>query len=416
MFRNSANQAAIVSLLLASQTVVAEHRIYYPVPDAAGGWRAISDPAKIRRLAGIDIRRLDQAFEYAQRTSQHGGLLVVRHGWLVYERYYGKGHREATPDMYSVTKAVTSVACGVMLRDKHDDVPDGLDQKIFSRKYLPEAFPLSDPRKAEIKLGQLLAMTAGLTDSPAADAGSTRTRGPAVFAMMSSDVNALRGPLWTDPGAGYRYSTLSTHLASMVLRNVTGMELKDFIDERLAKPMQWGRWGFATRYEPGGLPHTPGGVGIAMHSTDALRFGYLLLHQGRWGKSQLVPREYVELCARPSPYNPYTPFSLQFEVNADGHVPGAPRDAFFKSGGGGFAVYVVPSLDLVIYKMASIIFSGYPVDNYNPELTGMPQTYKYDGSRDQWKPHPFDQFNDGPIEGDTGVRRILEMVIAAVVD
>jgi hypothetical protein len=46
----------------------------------------------------------------------------------------------------------------------------------------------------------------------------------------------------------------------------------------------------------------------------------------------------------------------------------------------------------------------------------LPQTYQYDGSRDHWKPHPFNQFVDGPVEGDTGVRRTLEMVVAAVAD
>jgi hypothetical protein len=44
--------------------------------------------------------------------------------------------------------------------------------------------------------------------------------------------------------------------------------------------------------------------------------------------------------------------SLVFEVNADHHVAGAPADAFFESGGGGYGVIVVPSLDLVTYKMA----------------------------------------------------------------
>ena len=42
-----------------------------------------------------------------------------------------------------------------MLKEKHDQIPDGLETKVFTEKYLPEAFPLSDPRKAEIKLGHL---------------------------------------------------------------------------------------------------------------------------------------------------------------------------------------------------------------------------------------------------------------------
>jgi hypothetical protein len=116
------------------------------------------------------------------------------------------------------------------------------------------------------------------------------------------------------------------------------------------------------------------------------------------------------MCGKPSPYNPHSPFSLMFEVNADGHVAGAPRDAYFKSGGGGFGVYVVPSLDMVIYKMAG------SDTQYDPARTGLRQDYPYDGSRDNWKPAPRSQFSDGSIGTDDGVRRVLEMVVAAVTE
>ena len=102
---------------------------YFPPPDAAGGWRV--QPAS---AVGMDGKKLDQAFEYAQRSSQHGGLLVVRHGWLVYEKYYGKGNREATPAMASVGKAYTSIACGILLRDSRDKIPEGLEQRVFNRR------------------------------------------------------------------------------------------------------------------------------------------------------------------------------------------------------------------------------------------------------------------------------------------
>ena len=32
-------------------------------------------------------------------------------------------------------------------------LPEGLHEKVFTPKYLPEAFPLSDARKAGIQLG-----------------------------------------------------------------------------------------------------------------------------------------------------------------------------------------------------------------------------------------------------------------------
>src|SRR5881409_3456287 len=131
---------------------------YFPPPDTEGGWRTLKGAAQIRKTAGMDLVQLDRAFDYASRSSQHGGLLVVRHGYLVYERYYGKGNRNANPTMASVGKAFVSVACGIMLDERKADFPDGLDQKVFTQKYLPQAFPLDDPAKADIRLGHLLSM------------------------------------------------------------------------------------------------------------------------------------------------------------------------------------------------------------------------------------------------------------------
>jgi hypothetical protein len=39
---------------------------YFPPPDAKGGWRTLSDPAKIAKTAGVDKQKLDEAFEYVQ--------------------------------------------------------------------------------------------------------------------------------------------------------------------------------------------------------------------------------------------------------------------------------------------------------------------------------------------------------------
>jgi CubicO group peptidase (beta-lactamase class C family) len=388
---------------------------YFPPADKDGGWRVLADAQTVRAVAGMDLRRLDQAFEFEKETSQHGGLLVVRHGYLVYEKYFGKGNREAHPDMASIGKTFTSVSCGIMLKEKREQIPDGLDTRVFTEKYLPEAFPLSDPSKADIKLGQLLSMSSGMHgegSNPGIVNGVDEKLEPVPQSAgpQDQDLSALRAVMWTKPGEGYSYSSASAHVASIVLRHLTGMEMQQYIDEKLATPMGFGPWGYALHRNGTTLAHTPGGGSIALRATDALRLPYLMLHQGRWGNRQLVPAEYVAMCGKPSPYNPHSPMGLMFEQNADGHVFGAPRDAFFKSGAGGSGIYVVPSLDLVLFKMAG------NDAQFNPELTGLPVTYEVDHSRDGWKPLPHDQFHDAPVGGDDGVRRLLEMVVAAVVN
>jgi len=83
-----------------------------------------------------------------------------------------------------------------------------------------------------------------------------------------------------------------------------------------------------------------------------------LLRKGQWNGKQLVPADYIAKCNQPSPYNPHTPFSLQFEHNSDGHVPGAPKDAFYKSGAGGFGIFVVPSLASLMSVTSSMTWAS----------------------------------------------------------
>ena len=386
---------------------------YFPPPDETGGWRTPATTEEIRQI-GIDAAKLDQAFAYIQGSTKHGGLLVARRGWLVYEKYFGRGRREATPNSASIGKSFTSIAVGILIHERADLFPDGLEQKIFTTRYFPPgAFPLSDPARANIKLGQLLAMTAGIRgNNPGYILGREVTLdppGPDGWQAMVDEValGKVEGEkntvtLWTRPGSGYSYATSSIHLASIMLRHVTRMELKQYIDEKLARPMGWGRWGFG--YVRPEIRHTPGGGGIALRATDMLRFVYLLLHEGRWESRQLVPAEYVRHCGKRSPYNPHHPYSLQFNVNSEGDVAGAPRDAFWKTGSGGHAIYIVPSLDLVVYKI------GGRDEQYDPEQTDVPSSPEaaasYDGSREGWT---------STVDAETAAKKTLEMIVSAVV-
>src|SRR5438477_8862501 len=226
---------------------------YFPPPDSSGGWRAATNVAKARRSAGMDLPRLQQAWEFTQRCTQNGGLLVVRNGWLVFESYFGRASRNANPDMASTGKAFTSIACGIMLTEFRDRIPDGLETKVFTQKFLPEAFSpdgkLDDPRRAEITLGQLLCMSGGYTGEGGAPTAVVMAKAFPLKAVPGQnirdlDMSSLRCAMWTNAGAGYSYSSPEPHIASMVLRRVTGMELQDYIHERLAKPMGWGAWGY----------------------------------------------------------------------------------------------------------------------------------------------------------------------------
>ena len=167
--------------------------------------------------------------------------------------------------------------------------------------------------------------------------------------------------------------------------------------------MGWGSWGYAYR-NVREVTHIPGGGGIAVRATDMLRFGYLLLREGRWNDAQLVPAEYVRRSARQSRDNPHYPYSLQFNINSNGEIPELPRDAFWKAGSGGHAIYIVPSLDLVVWKL------GGRDGQFSPDNTGLPPSpaaQEQIAARDGWKE---------AVYAESALRTTLKMVIESMVE
>ncbi len=410
----------LVLLLAVTPSFVAradEAGRYFPSPDSNGGWRIPRDSDHAREVASINLDQLDEALTIAAASTKNGGLLIARNGWLVYEKYFGKGQREATPNLASCGKSITSIAVGILISQRPDLFPEGLDQRIYSPTYLPPmAFPLSDPRKKEIKLGHLLSMSAGIRGNNPAyvkqqpttiePAGPDGWQGLVDEIVLSRRDGESRGApvttktLWCSPGEGYSYATGSIHIASIVLRHVSGQELEDYVRKNLAQPLGWGRWGYGYKYAED-VTHTPGGGGIALRATDMLRFGYLLLNEGRWNDRQIVPAEYVQHCSSESRFNPHFPYSLQFKVNSTGLIADLPGDAYWKSGSGGHVLYVVPSLDLVVWKL------GGRDGQYSTRDTGlpMPKPLEPTDDRSDWK---------ATVDADTALADVLKKVIAAI--
>jgi CubicO group peptidase (beta-lactamase class C family) len=187
-----------------------------------------------------------------------------------------------------------------------------------------------------------------------------------------------------------------------MLRFIAGVELQEYLDKHLASELGWGQWNFAYRDQPM-IKHTPGGGGIALRATDMLRFGYLMLNNGRWNDKQVIPEWYVTHCSRMSPYNMHYPYSLQFDVNSNGYWPEIPRDAYWKSGSGNHCIYIVPSLHLVVWKLGG---RDGQYDSANTGIPVHPQAPRTNDDRKGWK---------ATVDQEEAIIQTLKMVVDAII-
>ena len=155
-------------------------------------------------------------------------IVVVRHGALVYERYFSHPsqlHYDATTSHvgYSMTNSLVSLLVGIAL-DR--GLIKDLDAGVFS--FFPEYADLRTPEKVRITLRHLLTMSAGLNAS-VSEQMLGRDRDPFRHALEPSPVR--------DPGVSFEYSNVETELIGAILQRVSGKAVDVLAKENIFSPL-----------------------------------------------------------------------------------------------------------------------------------------------------------------------------------
>jgi CubicO group peptidase (beta-lactamase class C family) len=252
------------------------------------------------------------------------------------ERRYTRGDPTSRGNVYSVTKSVLSTLIGIAV-DRGQI--GGLDRT------LPELLPAYDPqipdplRRATLR--QVLTMTAGVPDD------GQRNRTPPAPADDWVRYALTLGPQHP-PGAGFVYSTTSSHLLSAVLTQATGVVPLEYARREMFGPLgidpspAW-----AT--DPQGRQQ--GGTGLELTAEEMLALGRLYLADGRWDGRQLVSAAWVADATTAHTDTGGAGFGYGYQwwtTTAGGHR------AFAAQGYGGQIVEVVPDLALVVVVRSDV--------------------------------------------------------------
>lgn len=296
----------------------------------AAGWPT-APPTEV----GVDETALVEA-DRRIRTDLVGvySLVVVRHGYLAWERYYG-GHTAKDPfAVQSVTKSFTAALVGIAVGDGRLR----LDQTVG--ELLPDRLPAAaDPRTQQITVTQLLTMTAGFAWNDPDDFYRVTGEDDWVRAILAT-------PLAHAPGTTFAYQFGCSQLLSAILAAATDQSAAAFAAARLFAPL--GIVPAAWPTDPQGNPI--GATGLELTARDLAKLGLLYLHGGRWAGVQLLPTAYVVASTtRQSAGGDPEEAAYGYHWWAT-HVVGDA--AFFAAGYGGQYIYVVPARDLVVVTTA----------------------------------------------------------------
>jgi CubicO group peptidase (beta-lactamase class C family) len=255
-------------------------------------------------------------------------LLVIRHGRLVYERYFHGSARDQSSNVHSASKSILEALLAIAIRQ-------GAISRWSDRvaTYLPECFVHASATKRKITIRHLLTMSSGLRWVEDQTEYRIQAKHDWVRAVLAA-------PLRHRPGIHFRYSTGNTHVASAVLQRATGMKTSEFAERYLFGPLgitaeHWG-------CDPRGVDS--GGYNVYLTPRELAKFGLLYAQGGLWHGRRIVPASAITRAAtrvwRVDHDFAYSTGWWQRRLSG--------LDMFFCWGWGGQFVYVIPDLDVVV--------------------------------------------------------------------
>ncbi len=207
-------------------------------------------------------------------------LLIIKNGYLVAEDYFNDGSVDQKDRLQSVTKSFTSALVGIALEQ---GCLLSIDQKML--EFFPEmGGKITDPRKEQITIRNLLEMRGGYPNEEDAEA--------LWDGLLSGNYTPLIEdfPLVSDPGNRFHYSNLSSNWLGIIVDRSCGMNLKAYAEENLfshldVEPGEWGQ---------DAEGHNNGCGDLHLAARDAAKFGLLYLNDGIYMGNQIVPADWVK--------------------------------------------------------------------------------------------------------------------------
>lgn len=326
---------------------------YEPRERVVGGNQPLA-PRVSPESESLDPRLLEAAAAYAASHDARA-LIVARHGYVVFERYWHGTSFDTLADAQGFTRVLAALAVGAALSHRRVGWPDE-PIGYFIGKWR------SDPRGG-ITVRDLLQMSSGL----AAPAQARSPWSVAMRARFGTDVAqaTLAEGLLGQPGKTWAAQSADPQLLALVLEQATGERYASYLSQAV-----WRRIGAADAWlwldHSGGMAHAD--CCMLARQGDWIRVAELMLHDGNYRGAEVIHPGWVQLMRTPARSNP--DYGMYVRLGAHmppGSEPYAAADTYLIDGGGGNRLWLVPSMQIAVLRMG-----GRPDGAHAPDEARLP--------------------------------------------
>lgn len=287
-------------------------------------------PERPLDLDGVPVRYGDREMTVREYLKQQSvaGLLVIKDGAIVYERYRLGNDAGTRWISYSVTKSIVSMLLGAAIRDGYIE---SVDEMVTD--YLPR---LKGSAYDDARIRDLLHMASGVAwdetyDDPDSDINRVNWETLDLYDYLRAK------PRSGTPGEAFNYNTAETNLVGNLLRAAIGNNLSVYLEQKIWKPFGMADDATWNLTEPGGGEF--GGCCINATLRDYARLGLFALNNGRLADgTPVLPKDWMAASTTPS--KGYQYYGYQWWLPGDG--------SYRASGIFGQGIYVVPQANVVI--------------------------------------------------------------------
>ena len=209
--------------------------------------------------------------------SEIHGIMIARHGRVIFEAYNAPYAADIPHIMHSFTKILTNTAVALAYGDGLLRLEDPL------LKYFPEY--------EESANEYLRACT--IRDMSTMRNGQERSIGGNEWRPLKTSWKEayFQVPFDKEPGKTYMYSSGNSYILSYIVQKLEGKTCRELVTERVGRKI--GLTDFPWMQSPEGV--CSGGNGVSLTTEDMLRLGLLYLNKGRWNGEQLIPEDWIDL-------------------------------------------------------------------------------------------------------------------------